>query len=247
MNLTTEDIRTAAGEAGFTAAAFDQWAKEFAADVITTAATPISLSLQATLLSTAAILAEPRTETTAAAQDPRVEKFLSLFAHADVAEQLATKLSCAELDALVDLFRMDGDHRTAGVWLNFHALGDEEDDEHLRAELEQLCLDFSGPEPEARDLHRDHPGVVLFDQDPDAFGLAHQVLYINGDDSQAFAITDIYSEEHSDSVIAWEWDAYRRGADGAMIAEHSGRVPSEQWRDLSDIAYRWVSSKGANA
>ena len=59
-----------------------------------------------------------------------VTAFVAAFADLNLADDLAARLTCAELNALVNLIDAAGDNATATAWLEAHSLGDEEGDEH---------------------------------------------------------------------------------------------------------------------
>ncbi|WP_219814335.1 hypothetical protein [Rathayibacter sp. AY1D3] len=59
-----------------------------------------------------------------------VAEFASVFSHGDTADELAVRLSCAEVDALAGLLRAFGRDEAADLWIAEHASDDDEGDAH---------------------------------------------------------------------------------------------------------------------
>ncbi|MCS5498210.1 hypothetical protein NY547_13250 [Cnuibacter physcomitrellae] len=57
-------------------------------------------------------------------------RFVEVFAAEDTAADLASRLSCTEIDALVDLLAAAGAEDAAACWLDHHGPADDPGDEH---------------------------------------------------------------------------------------------------------------------
>ncbi|PZG47454.1 hypothetical protein C1I98_13365 [Spongiactinospora gelatinilytica] len=48
------------------------------------------------------------------------------------ADEIAARLACSEVDALAALLTALGDEELAATWIEYHAEGDDEDEDHYR-------------------------------------------------------------------------------------------------------------------
>lgn len=56
--------------------------------------------------------------------------FAKVFGAEDCAGDLATKLSCSEVEALADMLTVAGAPEAAALWIDCHAEGDDPGDDH---------------------------------------------------------------------------------------------------------------------
>jgi len=59
-----------------------------------------------------------------------VAEFALVFSRPDTAADLATRLSCRDVDALAEILRARGQVEAAAMWIEEHATGDDEGDAH---------------------------------------------------------------------------------------------------------------------
>lgn len=59
-----------------------------------------------------------------------VAEFALVFSRPDTAVDLATRLSCREVDALAEMLRACGQVEAAEMWIEEHATDDDEGDAH---------------------------------------------------------------------------------------------------------------------
>ena len=57
-------------------------------------------------------------------------EFVSVFSHGELADDLAPRLNCGEVDALAGLLRAFGRDEVADLWITEHATDDDEGDAH---------------------------------------------------------------------------------------------------------------------
>jgi hypothetical protein len=58
--------------------------------------------------------------------------FLDVFAADDFANDVAPRMTCTEVEAVISMLRAVGGQDAAATWLDAHAAGDEEGDSHYR-------------------------------------------------------------------------------------------------------------------
>ncbi|TCL77894.1 MULTISPECIES: hypothetical protein [unclassified Rathayibacter] len=63
-------------------------------------------------------------------------EFVSVFSREDLADDLAVRLTCVEVDALAGLLRAFGGDEAADLWITQHSTDDDEGDAHHIAEGE---------------------------------------------------------------------------------------------------------------
>lgn len=152
----------------------------------------------------------------------------------EAAEDLACKLTCSEADALAQLMRTFDREDLAAAWINAHSHGDDEGDRHhrtpsnaLRWELDELAASVAGLE--------------LREEDPDAFGLGHLVLYRG--DSEMFALAE-YNDDPDDeeNVSGWDWDQLHRSPSGGPVhGDATGRAAADDVDELVRILWEWAT------
>ncbi len=64
--------------------------------------------------------------------DDVATKFVENWTDISLADELARQLSCQELDALATLLSEFGATDAAATWVEFHAPGDDEGDDHYQ-------------------------------------------------------------------------------------------------------------------
>ncbi|MCJ1675420.1 hypothetical protein MT355_19320 [Rathayibacter sp. VKM Ac-2929] len=57
-------------------------------------------------------------------------EFVSVFSHGELADDLAPRLTCGEVDALAGLLRAFGRDEAADLWITEHSTDDDECDAH---------------------------------------------------------------------------------------------------------------------
>lgn len=67
------------------------------------------------------------------ALDAAVAGFVAVFASVELADEVAARLNCVEVDALAQLLRTTGETGAADAWITAHATDDDEGDEHYNA------------------------------------------------------------------------------------------------------------------
>ncbi|MEV8136221.1 hypothetical protein [Microbacterium aurantiacum] len=85
------------------------------------------------------------------------------------------------------------------------------------------------------------PWVELREEEPEAFGAGHIVLY--ADNWHRFAITeqcDRPSDNPDRDVIGWEWQTAERAPGDAWTTTATGHADTEHVRDLLIAAIEWV-------
>lgn len=63
-----------------------------------------------------------------------VDALVAAWSDDILASDLATKLTCAEVEVLADLMKARGEESAAEMWLELHAAGDKEGDYHYKQE-----------------------------------------------------------------------------------------------------------------
>ncbi|MDY0915029.1 hypothetical protein [Rathayibacter festucae] len=70
------------------------------------------------------------TTTTTPMQTPTLPEALAEFSHGELADDLAPRLNCGEVDALAGLLRAFERDEAADLWITEHATDDDEGDAH---------------------------------------------------------------------------------------------------------------------
>jgi hypothetical protein len=71
-----------------------------------------------------------RTMSTLITDTNEVTRFTSVFSAGDMAAELGTQLTCVEVEALAGMLRALGEPASADMWINAHAVADDEGDAH---------------------------------------------------------------------------------------------------------------------
>lgn len=96
---------------------------------------------------------------------PVLERFADVMCEAG--GDTATAFTCTEAEAIAAVFRSIGDHTTAGRWIDAHAEGDDEGDDHYRPENNDGLLSHPfAPHPEDVSIC-----AHIREDDPDATGM----------------------------------------------------------------------------
>ena len=77
--------------------------------------------------------------------------FLDMFGADDFANDVASRSTCIEVEAVISMLRAVGGEATAATWLDAHAEKDEEGDSHYRPEVPAYVV----PIDPMDDLHCD--------------------------------------------------------------------------------------------
>lgn len=175
-------------------------------------------------------------DTTPTAPDA-LARFLNAW-NGELAGDIATKLTCDEVDAVADLLRATGHTDTAAAWIRHHADGDEPGDSHYRhpyavlhAELDQFA---SGRED-----------LEFCEEAPDGFGAGHLVLYRNGAHRRRFAITALADRPRTDpdcDVASWRWVGAETNGAGLFETLECGEIPAADVGQLLAQAEAWSLS-----
>lgn len=69
-----------------------------------------------------------------------VTRFAAVFSAGDLAADVATQLSCIEVEALAGMLRAIGEPASADMWIEARAEGDDEGDDHYRAPVAEYVV-----------------------------------------------------------------------------------------------------------
>lgn len=167
-----------------------------------------------------------------------LHRFLATWT-GEMAADVATRLACAEVDALAALLTACGRTAAAAEWINHHSRGDDDqEDAHyrspgtaLRYELDELvaaCV----------------TGIELREGEPETFGAGHHVLYREDSPALRFAITELTDKPADDDtreVIGWTWRAERRDYAGPWVTEAEGTTAADDIDELITAAWTWAT------
>lgn len=159
----------------------------------------------------------------------------------DLADDLATKLTCGEVDALARLLHDHGRHAAAAAWINIHSRADEEDDEHERTPCAAIMFELDH-------LTATYPELLQTFEDPDTFGAGHIVLS-TPDDLHRFAITERCDKPADDDTrepIGWHWEIAHRTGPSAWHVDQVGECPADNLDELTRAAWPWAAAHGGN-
>lgn len=157
----------------------------------------------------------------------------------DVADEVASALSCMEVEALAQLFRAAGREGMALAWINAHAWHDDQGDAHYWSPTETVRAHFE-------EVAATVPGVELCEEDPNTFGQGHLVFYKQNDDARldsrlAFTeVCDLSDEDPERTVTGYSWRATRRDADGIDQTTASGSASIDLLDVLTAAAWSWA-------
>lgn len=160
-------------------------------------------------------------------------RFFDTFS-GDTAEDLASKLNCSEADALAQLMRVFGRDGLAAEWINAHSHADDEGDRHPRTPTNALRWELD-------EITGCVPNIELREEDPDAFGLGHLVLYRG--ESEILALTEYNDLPDDDTnVSGWDWEQLHHSPSGGpMHHDASGRHAAEDVDELARLIWEWAT------
>ena len=152
----------------------------------------------------------------------------------ETAADLGCKLNCTEADALAQLMRAFDRDGLAAEWINAHSRADDEGDRHFRSPGNALRWEL---DEIAGSVH----GIELREEDPDAFGLGHLVLYRG--DCEIFAFTEYNDRPEDDTnVSGWDWEQLHRSPSGGPThTDATGRHEGDDLDDLARVVWEWAT------
>ncbi|MGO2519953.1 MAG: hypothetical protein ACTH8F_07520 [Microbacterium sp.] len=154
----------------------------------------------------------------------------------DLAAELATRLTCPEIDALARVLHSHNRSAAAVEWIRRHSEADEEGDAHYRSPLELLHADLE-------EIAAEVEGVELREEDPDSFGAGQLVFYKNHS-AQRLALTEICDRPSTDESrtitgYVWHTDLWENGA---WHPGRSGRISIERCALFPAAAREWATA-----